>query len=355
MKRLVGILALAIAGIAAVMLAGAAGPSSGSTLSDSMVISTFGGATDVASTKYFYGPFSESTGVEVKMDPSSQQLVAKLRAAEQSNNVVWSLARANEEDAVVLAADGLLQPLPKALKKRLDKVSYPGAVTRYGITFLRSATVLLCNRAMVSRCPTTPREFWNTKTFKGPRTMFADGWVEGLIYALEADGVSQKHLFPLDVNRAFRSLDRIRGSINVWWANPGHGEQVFRDGQVAMGTIYDGRASLISSDNNNMKVSFRGAVATRELLVVPKNAPNPKAAWALIEWYATHARAQAQFTIERRNGLSNPKEFRYIPKSVSNSIASTPKNAAQAVRVDFAWVQKNRDRVYRRWQDWLTG
>jgi putative spermidine/putrescine transport system substrate-binding protein len=83
-------------------------------------------------------------------------------------------------------------------------------------------------------------------------------------------------------------------------------------------------------------------------------APNPKAGFALMEWYASHPRAQARFIVERRNGLSNPKAFDYIPPEIAANVSTAPKNAAQSVGVDFGWVVKHRDAVYRRWQEWLT-
>jgi spermidine/putrescine-binding protein len=198
------------------------------------------------------------------------------------------------------------------------------------------------------------REFWDTKQFPGRRTLYADGWLDNVMFALEADGVAKDELFPLDVDRAFGKLDQIRKSVNVWWTNSEQAEQIFRDGEVAMGPIWSGRAALLAASSPKFQLAFDGAIAAREFLVVPKGAPNPEAGFALMEWYATHPRAQAEFITERRNGLSNPKAFDYISPKIANTISTAPENAEQSVPVDFDWVVENRDETYRRWQEWLT-
>lgn len=320
--------------------------------SSSIVVSGFGSATDDEAYKDFYQPWSKATGIGVQMDDASQDIVAKLSAATAAGQVPWSLARAEEEDETVLIQKHLLQPLPASLRKKLVKAAYPGGVDRYGVAFLDFTTVLICNPKVAKRCPTTPKQFFDLKHFPGPRMMYADGWIDNLILALEADGVPRNKLFPLDVNRALRKLDTIKSSIHLWWNSSGQSEQAMRDGEVAMGTIWNGRASLLA--DAGMRVSYTGSIANRELLVVPRKAPNAKAGFSLMLWYATHPRAQATFTAARRNALSNPKELKYLPKSLVATLSTAPQNIKKSVHIDFKWVVKNRNRVFTRWQDWVT-
>jgi mannopine transport system substrate-binding protein len=204
----------------------------------------------------------------------------------------------------------------------------------------------------VTRCPTTPKDFFDVQHFPGPRMMYANGWIDNLVLALEADGVPKNKLFPLDVDRAFRKLDTIKSSIHVWWNSSGQSEQAMRDGEVVMGTIWNGRASLLA--DSGFKISYAGSVANREYYVVPRKAPNPQAAFSLMQWYATHPGPQAAFTAKRRNALSNPKELKDLPSWLVATLSTAPQNLKQSVHIDYHWVVNNRDSVFKRWQDWVT-
>ncbi len=290
----------------------------------------------------------------MKIDASSEEIVAKLRAAKQAGNVPWSLIRAEEEDLVVLVGDGLIEPIPDDLKARLAKHFSPGTVTDYGVPYIDYSAVLVCNTREIEPCPATMADFWDTERYKGPRTMYADGWLDNLVFALEADGVPADEIFPLDVDRAFRKLDEIRDSIDVWWTNSEQAEQIFRDREVVMGPMWSGRAAQLAASGEGFEIQFEGAVRARELLVVPKGAPNAAAGFALMEWYATHPKAIAGFMTERRNGIPSPDAYKDVPAEVAATLATAPQNAAKQVEVDFDWVSANRDEVFKRYQEWLT-
>jgi spermidine/putrescine-binding protein len=346
---------------AAVVAAGAAacGGSSesaatGGRLSGQVVFAGFGGKTDEAAARRFFAPFTKSTGVTVKLDEAAEDIVAKLRAANQAGNVPWSVIRIEEEDAVVLQQDGFIEPLPTDFKAKVARYFNPGAVSDYGVPYIDYSSILVCNSKLVSPCPTTFKEFWDTTRFKGRRTLYADGWLDNVVFALEADGVPKDQVFPPDVDRAFTKLDQIRNSIDVWWTNSDQAEQVFLSDEVALGAMWSGRASLLASEKEGIELYFDGALQARELWVVPKGAPNAAAALALIEWYASHPRAQAAFMVDRHNPLPNPQAYKYIPEDLAATLSTSPENAALSIPIDFAWVTKNRDEVYRRWQDWLT-
>ncbi|MEO8290889.1 MAG: ABC transporter substrate-binding protein [Gaiellaceae bacterium] len=351
---------LALAGcLGALLLASGCGgageeAATGSRPSGTVVYSGFGSGSDELADELMFKPFATETGVKVKLDASSENIVAKLRAAEQAGNVPWSLIRAEEEDIVVLEQDGLIEPLPPEVKAKLVPRFGPGAVTDYGVPFIDYSSVLVCNSRLVNPCPRTMADFWDTERFKGPRTMYADGWLDNLVFALEADGVSPEEIFPLDVDRAFRKLDEIRDSIDVWWTNSEQAEQIFRDGEVALGPIWSGRAATLASEGKGIEVEFEGALLARELWVVPKGAPNAQAAYALMEWYATHPAIVGDYITERRNGIDMPDAYANVPAEIANALPTAPTNSANQVKVDFDWVAANRDEVFRRWQEWLT-
>ena len=60
--------------------------------------------------------------------------------------------------------------------------------------------------------PLSWADFWNVKDFPGKRAL-PDYASYALPLALLADGVKPENLYPLDVDRAFASLQKIKGSI----------------------------------------------------------------------------------------------------------------------------------------------
>jgi putative spermidine/putrescine transport system substrate-binding protein len=63
--------------------------------------------------------------------------------------------------------------------------------------------------------------------------------------ALMADGVPPDQLCPLDVERAFKKLERIKPHIAIWWTSGGQSAQLISDGEV--GLIQPGAGASVHS------------------------------------------------------------------------------------------------------------
>src|SRR2546428_585331 len=70
--------------------------------------------------------------------------------------------------------------------------------------------------------PRSWAEFWDLKKFVGPRMLadLASGNID-LEFALLADGGPKDKLYPLDIERGFKSLDRGRPAIRKFWDTAG--------------------------------------------------------------------------------------------------------------------------------------
>jgi len=95
----------------------------------------------------------------------------------------------------------------------------------YGIKFSLYLFVMCWDRKKTpdDKAPKSWAEFWDTLRFPGKRSLDAnisDG--STLEQALLADGVPIDQLFPLDVERALKSLEKLgRGNINLAQCQPG--------------------------------------------------------------------------------------------------------------------------------------
>jgi putative spermidine/putrescine transport system substrate-binding protein len=328
------------------------GQSSGS-LSGTMTVVTWGGDYTKATKKFFTDPFSNETGVTTKLEDAPGQMVAKLQAQANAHHVTWDVIDMGEGDAVALAADGLIQKLPADLKQQLVDTVGADNVSDYGISIAAYSDVFACNPAVVQRCPKNAKEFWDTKGFPGRRAMYGDGWSENLSYALEADGAPKDQLSEPNVDQAFRSLDRIKSHINVWWTTGDQSQQIFRDKEVGMGILWDGRAYALRDQGVNLQISREGGIVTRDLFVVPTDAPNPKAAFAFLKWYAEHPKEQAGWAKKIQYGVASPKAFDYMSAAEAKKFATYPDSLKVEVPASVQWNGDNRKTVYPRWTDWL--
>jgi putative spermidine/putrescine transport system substrate-binding protein len=322
--------------------------------SGTMVVATWGGAYTDTFREAFADPFSEETGVEVQIVDAPGGYNAMLEAQAEAGNVTWDLIDLGEEDAVALVDAGLLQPLPDDLKSDLIEAVGEENVTDYGISFASYGSVIACNTAAAEACPATPAEFWDVEGFPGRRTMYGDGWSDALVYALLADGVSREELFPLDVDRAFAKLDEIKPHINVWWTTGDQSQQIFRDEEVVMGILWDGRAAGLREQGVDIQLSFEGSPISRDLLVVPTDAPNAEAAFEFLRWYATHPAEGAIWIEAMGYGVANPDAYGNVPAEITADMGGSPENMAKGVILDVEWSRQNREEVLPRWTEWLA-
>ncbi len=319
-----------------------------------LVIATWGGAYTDALTAAFAEPFTAQTGTPVQFVDAPGGFNAMLEAQAEAGNVTWDIVDLGEEDAVAMIDAGLLQPIPDDVKADLIEAVGEENVTDYGISFASYGSVIVCNTAAADACPTTPAEFWDVENFPGRRALYGDGWSDSLVYALQADGVAKEDLFPLDVERAFAKMDEIKPHINVWWTTGDQSQQIFRDEEVVMGILWDGRAAGLRDQGVDVQLSFEGSPISRDLLVVPADAPNAEAAWEFLRFYATHAEGGALWIEEIGYGVANPDAYANVPAEVAADMGGSPENMAKGVIMDVEWSRENRDEVLPRWTEWLA-
>ena len=352
--------ALAVAGVLAAGGCGggddeAAESSSSEKPSGTLTYGTWGGEYTNALKKSMLDPFARESGVKIETPSAPGEYDPKLQAQAQANQVKWDLIDPGEDDVEVLIQQGLLQKLPADLKAFMAEKVGKENVTDYGVSMGAYSDVIACNPEVAKRCPANPQEFWDVQRFPGRRSMYGDGWNMNIPYALQADGVPGEQVFPEpDVDRAFKKLDQIKPHVNVWWKTGDQSQQILRDKEVAMSIMWDGRAyQLRDQGMKKLEISHDGMRSQRELIVLPKDAPNPQAAYAFLRWYVTHPKAGAEWIEEIRYGVADPKALDHLSKDVASEIATSPENTKVTYPADARWAAQARQDVLTRWTNWL--
>ena len=194
-----------------------------------MVLATWGGRYSKAMKDVFLSPFSQETGITPQTVDAPGGFVPMLQAQAKAGNVTWDLVDVGEADSLYLLDNGLVQPLPADVKADLVAAVGEQHVADHGISFAAFGWVIATNRATAKRVPMTPADFFDVQNFPGRRTMYGEDQATGVLYALQADGVARNQLYPPDLDRAYKKLDKVKSSVAVWWRTGDQSQQVFRD------------------------------------------------------------------------------------------------------------------------------
>ena len=109
-----------------------------------------------------------------------------------------------------------------------------------------------------------------------------------------ADGVAPQDVYKTlataaGVERAFKKLDQIKGSI-VWWEKGSQPPQLLASGEVVMTDAYNGRiAAANDKDKKNFKIVWTNNLYTIDSWVIMKGTPN-KARCGEITWSSSTIR-----------------------------------------------------------------
>jgi putative spermidine/putrescine transport system substrate-binding protein len=183
--------------------------------SEQLVVASYGGGWAAAMTEAFHKPFTQETGIPVVVASGTD--LAKAKAQVMTRNIQW--------DVVELSAGWLATGLRDDLWEKLDTSvidmsdTVPDTQHEYGIGMCMSSGGLAWNsqRHPEGKHPTDWQGFWDVNRYPGRRGMMTR--ITGVLeFALMADGVDPKKLYPLDAERGFKSLDRIKPHVTNWVA-----------------------------------------------------------------------------------------------------------------------------------------
>ncbi len=210
----------------------------------------WGGAWKDACQKAYFDPFTKKTGIPVKYVAPYE--FAKVRAMHEANRMELDVLEPGAVDTPRALKMGMAQKIDWSV---VDKSALTPNQLKYGDWGISSITLSTClayNRKKWpgDGHPKSWADFWDVKKFPGPRSLQRRVY-PNLEYALMADGApaDPKKLYPLDVDRAFKVLDRIKPHIKVWWTTGAQQQQLIQDQEVDLIAMWNGRATDSITNN----------------------------------------------------------------------------------------------------------
>jgi putative spermidine/putrescine transport system substrate-binding protein len=301
----------------------------------------------------FYKPFRAATGIEVVGIVSAAEPTAEIKSMVEAGNYTWNIAGGMSQTAVqLLAKSGYIE------KHGLDNdpaVKDIPAEYRdeYGIGSDVYATAIGYRTDKVKRPPGSWKDYWDVAGFPGRRGLRKYPF-DAVEEALMADGVPAGKVYPCNLDRAFRSLDRIKPHVDAWWASGAQATQMLANDEVDMLPVWANRVYAAQDAGAAVDVSWNQNIWGVDVFAILKGTPNADICRQFMK-FCCDAKRQATFTRYLTNGPTNPDAYKYIEEKVARTLTTYPQWHKVGLKIDGDYWAANKDAALDRFNNWLLG
>jgi len=317
-----------------------------------LTIATWGGDYQEAQEAAFFTPFSTATGATIQLKVAD---IGSLRDQVASEEVVWDVLTVPMEQLVRLARDNVLEPMNYDVVDRTPL--YPDIALEYGVGVAYFSATMIYG-ANSSKIPQDWTGFWDVAPIsEGEEIPLEDlrclrrypiGTLE---FALLADGVAIEDLYPLDVDRAFASLDRIRDHVLVWWQESKEPAELIASDSVGAASSWNVRIPQLEL-TDSVRTNWYQGMLSADGWVVPRGAQNTDIAFDFIN-FATRAIPQANFALLVPYGPVNSDAFALIRNDRVAILPSAPGNKPLQFVENWSYWAEYEVRLTERFEEWL--
>ncbi|KAA0892577.1 extracellular solute-binding protein [Pusillimonas sp. ANT_WB101] len=304
-----------------------------------------GGPSGESIEKAYVTGFTKKTGIKVvRQSPTS---LGKLQAMVQSKSITDILVELGSTNLILARATGLIEPLD------WDKINpdpmFPEAKMPDGFGYQYFSTIMAWPKD--TKPVKTWEDFWNIKDFPGKRAL-PDYPAYTLPLALLADGVKPEDLYPLDIERAFKSLEKIKDSVAVWWQAGAQAPQLLEDNEVQYAAAWSGRVV----GNPKLESTYNDGLLQVSYFVVPKGADpaTKEAAMGLLHEMSKAENQAIAAEVVPYTGAS-PDIGSKLPADKVNLYPTSPENRKVQALADPSWTAENAQKLELLWQQFKLG
>lgn len=315
-------------------------------------VAAYGGVINDFLTKDFGVPFAAKTGVKVNFGSNASLALAKLQVAAGSPSQ-WDITELTGSEYNEGIKQNLILPLDYSVIDGTKLV--PGYKESHGIKFSSYMFVMAWDQKKIpdADAPKNWAEFWDTKKYPGKRSLDAnltDG--STLEIALLADGVPVDKLYPLDVERGLKSLEKLgRGNI-IWYNANQEPIQQLTSGAVSLATVFHGRVLIANKSGAQLGFTPAYSAVSGNYLTVIRTTGQAKAAMELIAFIVNDAQASANYMKDTNYAVPDAPSFALLPKSVQDILPTSPAMRDKVFFKDDAWWAANLATVVPRFKEW---
>jgi putative spermidine/putrescine transport system substrate-binding protein len=303
-----------------------------------IVIAGWGGSRTTAMREVMFGPFERATGIRVRDDGPPE--AAKVKAMVESGNVTWDILDTDIPAILSMVNAKLLEPIDytKLDKIKLDKI--PAVLHHaYGLGHLIYSFNIVYNTKSFPNGaqPKTWAEVWDGQKVKGARSFpFRGGISPQLEFAAIADGVALDKVYPLDVDRAWKSMDRLRPLVTKWYANHAEAIQLLSSGEVDICCTIGPRGLVAKKEGAPIDVEFAGGKLAPDNWAIVRGTRNLDAVYRFLD-FAIDGKIQAELAKRVPYGPSSQDAFTHLDEAQAKQLNTSPENLAKQFWTDINW------------------
>ena len=339
-----------------------------------MTIVSWGGAYSASQQNAYHNPYMEMTGISIINDESSNEAVAKLRAMNEAGNITWDLVDVEGPDSQRLCDEGL------AMEIDFDEVLAAGAdgstpTADFGPSLINDCFIPQIVFSTTFGYRTDVAE-WNGKepdslcaifdleNFPGKRALEKRP-KKNLEWALLCDGVAKDDLYSVldedGVDRALAKLDTIKDQV-IWWSAGADTPQLLADGEVIMGSTYNGRLfSAIEEQKQPIAMLWDAQVFDLDGWIIPTGLSPEREARALdFVKFATDTQRLADqakyisYGPARASSAPLVGQHAELGIDMAQHMPTDPENAKNTFLYNYEFWADYRDDIDAKFQAWLA-
>lgn len=307
-----------------------------------------------ARVKYIFDVLQEDYGVE-EITVVGTLDYGLIEAQIRTNQVDWDVIDADAFFAARAAAEGWLEPIDYDIVDASQLVE--GAAKEYSVLAGVGAHHIAWNTNQAygpGAGPTTWAEFYDVDAFPGRRAL-RSGALQTLPGAALAAGIAPEDLYPLDLDAAFESLERVRDSV-VKWVDGGQAMQdLALGGEADLFNFYSSRAVTLSAEGEPIDFRFNQGTAEEADYIIIKGSPNTLQAQHAVA-LATNTPEFHKVLAEATNiGFTNKIGMEMVDPAIRPLLTTAPENYAQLAPAGNDWWAEHQPEAEQRLAEWILG
>jgi len=345
-------------------------------MADSMTLVSWGGAYQTSQINAYSDPYKDMhEGLTVVWDESSAEAVAKLRAMNEAGNITWDLVDVVGADAIRLCDEGLamevdhdeiLAPAPDGTPASDDfgdlivsDCFIPQIV--YSTTFGYRTDV----EAWGGNTPDDICDVFDLEAFPGKRSLERRP-INNMEWALMCSGVAKEDVYDMleteeGQDRAFAKLGEIKDQV-VWWTAGADTPQLLADGEVVIGSTYNGRLfSVIEEQDQPVAMLWDAQVFDLDGWIIPEGLPEDRLARVKdFLYFATDTQRLADqarwisYGPARESSAPLVSTHADLGIEMAPHMPTDPVNAQNTFLMNYEWWADYRDDLDAKFQAWLA-
>jgi putative spermidine/putrescine transport system substrate-binding protein len=304
-----------------------------------------GGPSGESIEKGYLNPFTAQSGIAVvRENPSG---LGKLRAMVEAGAVTSVLLELSSPELEQAKALDLVEPLDWDAIGPMPMFEEAKDPMGYGYQYY--STIMAWREDV--KAPESWQDFWDVEAFPGKRAL-PDYAAYILPMALLADGVPVEELYPIDLDRAFASLERIKDHVAVWWQAGAQPPQLLKDNEVQYAVAWSGRVA----GQEGIDFTFNDGQLDVAFFVVPKGADPAQKAAAMGIFYEMSVPENQAVAADVVSYTGNSADLEpLLPKARIDEFPTTAANKEVQFLSDARWWFENAEEVETRWQEFKLG